>query len=117
MVGEAQVFDLEVPVIYNTWLDDSIFERIVRDPRSGGLRPASEISVELRARGISHVYVAWSEIHRYRATGYGDWSFIQPAVFDRLVAEGVLEPVPPTEELEERLARTYRVAAGAAAGR
>ncbi len=116
MVGEAQVFDFEVPVIYNTWLDDSIFERIVRDPRTGGLRPAPEISAELQGRGISHIYVAWSEIYRYRATGYGDWSFVQPAVFDRLVAEGVLEGVPPTEELEKYVARTYRVAAPRAAG-
>ncbi len=34
LVGEAQVFDLEVPILYNAWLDDSVFESIVRGPAS-----------------------------------------------------------------------------------
>lgn len=111
MVGEAQVFDLDVPVLYNTWLDDSIFEQIVRNPQTGRLRNAADIAADLAARGVSHVYVAWSEIQRYRDTGYGDWSFVEPAVFDRLVVEGVLKPVRPSEELEKHPGRAYRVAA------
>ena len=38
LVGEAQVFDLEMPILYNTWLDDSIFASIARSPNG---RPAA----------------------------------------------------------------------------
>jgi len=110
MVGEAQVFDLEVPILYNTWLDDSIFEHLVRDPRTGNLRSAEDIRGAFRARGISHVYVDWDEIERYRTTGYGNWDFIRPEVFTRLVAEGVLRPVAPTDALRHHPGRAYRVA-------
>ncbi len=109
LVGEAQVFDLEVPILYNAWLDDSVFESIVRDPVSGRLRPADEISAELKARNVSHVYVSWSEIARYRDTGYGNWDFVRPEVFEQLVREGVLEWVPPPKELEGSVNQVYRV--------
>ncbi|MHC4400035.1 MAG: hypothetical protein ACYTG0_10170 [Planctomycetota bacterium] len=109
MVGEAQVFDLEVPVRYNVWLDDSVFERLVRDPSTGALRPAAKILSALDDQGISHVYVHWGEIRRYVDTGYGSWEFVEPEVFQRLVAEGVLEPIPRTEELAEHLGQGFVV--------
>jgi hypothetical protein len=109
MVGEAQVFDLEVPILYNTWLDDIVFESIVRGPVSGELRPAGEICAELATQNISHVFVAWGEIERYRATGYGNWDFVQPEVFNQLVADSVLELIVPPEELELSPSRAYRV--------
>ena len=87
MVGDAQVFDLEVPVLYNTCFDDCIFEQLV-----AGRGPA-EVRAELADRGISHVYVHWGEIRRYRDTEYGFTDFVQPAVFERLVEQGVLEPL------------------------
>lgn len=114
LVGEAQVFDLEVPILYNTWLDDSELESIVRDPASGDLRPADEICAELRSRHVSHVYVSWSEIARYRATGYGKWEWLEPGVFEQLVGAGVLELVPPPEGLEGSVNQVYRVVCGGA---
>ena len=92
-IGDAQVFDLEVPVLYNTVFDPSVFESIVRDDR-GELRPAADIRERLR--GVAFVYVNWGEIVRYRSPGnYGFSDFVQPAVFERLVAEGVLGPPVP----------------------
>ncbi|MGE0533504.1 MAG: glycosyltransferase family 39 protein [Pirellulales bacterium] len=92
-VGDAQVFDLEVPVLYNTVFDPSIFETIVRDER-GALRPAA--AIRERLRDVAFVYVNWSEIARYRSPGnYGFSDFVQPEVFERLVAEGVLAPAVP----------------------
>lgn len=107
-VGDAQVFDLEMPVFYNTCFDDSLFEEIVAG------RKADEIRRELTARRISHVYVHWGEIARYRSSGnYGYTDFVQPAVFERLVERGVLEMLPEEEVLPERMkghpGRAYRV--------
>ena len=65
-----------------------------------------EIAAELHDRGITHVYVAWSEIGRYRNTGYGRHEFVTPDVFDRLVAAGVLAPLPP---IDEHPGRAYQV--------
>jgi len=109
LVGEAQVFDLETPILYNTWLDDSVFESIFRDPTTGELRPTEEIRADLQARNISHVYVSLSEIGRYINTGYGNWDFIRPEVFQQLIAEGVLERIPPPKGLEESVNQVYRV--------
>jgi hypothetical protein len=90
LVGDAQPFDLEVPVAYNTVFDDSIFETLARG------RTPEEVRAALAERGISHVYVDWSEIARYRSPGnYGISDFLQPDVFADLAAAGVLEPLPP----------------------
>jgi hypothetical protein len=92
-VGDAQVFDLEVPVLYNTVFDPSVFEAIVRDEQ-GDLRPSADIRERLR--GVAFVYVNWGEIVRYRSPGnYGFSDFVQPGIFERLAAEGVLGPPVP----------------------
>ena len=62
----------------------------------------------LAARQVSYVYVDWGEIARYRRT-YGFTNFVEPQVFDRLVAEGILEPLPAIEGHE---GRGYRVKRG-----
>jgi hypothetical protein len=101
LVGDAQPFDLEPRALYSTCFDDSPFERIVRDQTADAIRAG------FAAEGITHVYVRWDEIERYRRPGnYGFTDFVQPAVFDRLVAEGVLEPLPP---IEGQRAQGYRV--------
>jgi hypothetical protein len=102
MVGDAAVFDLTRPVLYNTCFDDCIFEQLVKG------RTAAEIRAGLAARQISYVYVDWGEIARYRRT-YGFTNFVKPQVFDRLVAEGILEPLPAIEGHE---GRGYRVKRG-----
>ncbi|HEV3004707.1 MAG TPA: hypothetical protein VGX78_09605, partial [Pirellulales bacterium] len=69
-VGDAQVFDLEMPVLYNTVFDDSVFEEIFMDHDK--VRPTADILAELKRRRISHVYVHWGEIKRYQQPGnYG----------------------------------------------
>ena len=84
-VGDAAMFDLRVPVLYNTVFDTCIFEQLVR-----GRTPEE---VRRRFRSISLVYVHWGEIARYRSPGnYGFTDFVQPEVFDRLVQQGILEP-------------------------
>ena len=88
MVGEAQVFDLEVPVLYNAWVDDSLFQSMVAD------RSSDEVKASLQTAEVTHVFVHWGEIARYRSTEYGRTDFVQPELFDRLVADGVLEPLP-----------------------
>ena len=91
-VGDAAVFDLTMPVLYNTCFDDCIFEQLVRD------KTAAQVRAELAARQIEYVYVDWREIERYREPGnYGFTDFVQPEVFDRLVQQGVLAPLPPIE--------------------
>jgi hypothetical protein len=90
VVGDAQVFDLEMPVLYNTCFDDCIFQRLVAGRHGESVRRA------LAGLDIRYVFVHWGEIRRYRRRGnYGFTDFVQPQVFDRLVAEGVLEPLPP----------------------
>lgn len=98
-VGEAAVFDLASPVLYNTCFDDCVFEAMVKGKTSEQVREA------LAAQGIGYVFVSWGEIERYRRT-YGFSEFVQPEVFDWLVKEGVLEPVEP---LPDRPERAYRV--------
>ncbi len=101
VVGDAEVFDLEVPIVYSTCFDDSMFERLAKG------RTAEQVRSGLAREGISHVYVHWGEIARYRSPGnYGFTDFVQPAVFDRLVAEGVLEPLP---RIDDHPGRGYRV--------
>jgi hypothetical protein len=86
-VGDAAVFNLNSPVLYNTCFDDCIFEQLVKG------KTGDEIRAEFASRHIGRVYVNWSEIERYREPGnYGFSDFVQPGVFDRLVEQGVLEP-------------------------
>ncbi|MEN6497429.1 MAG: glycosyltransferase family 39 protein [Thermoguttaceae bacterium] len=91
LVGDAEVFDLKMPILYNTCFDDSLFEQLV-----GGQTPAA-IRAELASRGITHVFVHWGEIARYRNSGYGFPDSVQPPVFDRLVEQGILRPLPAIE--------------------
>lgn len=99
LVGDAQPFDLEMPVLYNTCFDDSIFEQLVKG------RSPQEVRAAFIEQGITHVYVHWGEIARYRRT-YGFTEFVQPAVFERLVAHGVLAPLP---QIPDHPGRGYRV--------
>ncbi|MFV2068874.1 MAG: hypothetical protein ACC645_18060, partial [Pirellulales bacterium] len=88
-IGDAEVFDLEVPVLYNTVFDDSIFEQAFR-----GRTPA-EFHRWLEARNVSHLFVHWGEIARYRSPGnYGFTPFVTPSRFEQLVRQGVLAPLP-----------------------
>jgi len=99
-VGDADVFDLAMPLDYATCFNHCPLETLVKD------HTPDEIRAGLRARRIGCIYVNWSEIDRYRRTGYGFTDFVRPAVLDGLVARGILVPLPPIREHE---ARAYRV--------
>ena len=85
LVGDAQPFDLEIPAIYNTCFDENVFERTMKG------RTREQRIKALADRNISHVYVHWPEIERYR-NSYGFTDYVQPAVIQELVEQGVLEP-------------------------
>ncbi len=92
LVGDAQPFDLEMPTLYNTCFDDVILEPLIQG------RSAVERRAALQELGITHVFVHWGEIARYRSPGnYGYPDFVQPQVFDELVRQNVLRPAWPAE--------------------
>jgi hypothetical protein len=100
LVGQAAVFHLNHPVVYNTVFNRETFETLARG------RTAAEVARALHERGITHVYVDWFEIDRYRSPGnYGFTPFITPKLFSKLVATGVLEPPEPIAKRQE----LYRV--------
>lgn len=98
MVGEAEVFNAEFQLVYNTVFDDSIFEQwmsrtdqpdvAVGDRR---MKSAAEIRDTLREHEITHVFVNWSEILRYRMT-YGYTDYVTPQRFLQLEEMGILQP-------------------------
>lgn len=100
-VGDGQVFNAQFPVVYNTVFNDSIVKNWLAAPAPGvkdadlPLKPAKEILKKLHDEGITHIYVCWEWIRRYREPGnYGYTEFANPALFERLMKEGVLgEPV------------------------
>jgi 4-amino-4-deoxy-L-arabinose transferase-like glycosyltransferase len=83
LVGDAQPFDLEVPTLYNTCFDESIFERLLKG------RAREQRLAALREHRISHVLVDWSEIDRYRSPGnYGFTDYVsRTLVRDELARE------------------------------
>jgi hypothetical protein len=90
LVGDAQPFDLEVPVLYNTCFDECIFERLMKD------HSRAERLAALEEHGISHILVSWSEIDRYRSPGnYGFTDYVTRAlVREELVRQQrLLRPV------------------------
>jgi hypothetical protein len=88
LVGDAQPFDLEMRVFYNTCFDDCLFEQWLKDADGESRHRA------LRERNISHVYVDWSEINRYRSPGnYGFTDYVTPARMRQLVDQRILQPI------------------------
>jgi hypothetical protein len=90
LVGDAQPFDLEMRVLYNTCFDQSMLERMLRG------RTRDQRLAALRDQGISHVLVDWSEIDRYRSPGnYGFSDYVTRSLIrDELVDEQrLLRPV------------------------
>lgn len=114
-VGEAQVFDAQFPLVYNTAFDHSIFQEWVAVPQQGvpatdlELRPLDEVRQKLEAEGITHILVNWREMLRYRET-YHLEAFATPKVFSELRRGGIIgSPTMPSyldwETLSERQRR------------
>jgi hypothetical protein len=97
VVGQAAVFFFDHPIVYNTVFNHEIIETITRD------RSPEQIRRSLRERGITHIYVDWQEIARYRAPDqYGFTEYVTPGLFAGLVKAGVLRP-PFSSGLEHEL--------------
>ncbi|MCH2202708.1 MAG: hypothetical protein MK102_12110 [Fuerstiella sp.] len=98
MIGEAEVFDLQIPAFYNTVFDESLFEQWTADEsddrywsRERRMRPPNEVHQVFRRKGVTHVYVNWLEILRYRGHGnYGYTEYVTPARLKTLEEGGVL---------------------------
>lgn len=101
LVGEAQVFELKMRPIYNTVFDESIFQRLTSadlsepdaDQRTANV---NEFCERLRGAGVTHLFVNWSEVLRYRET-YGYTDYVTPKRIADLVDAGVLNPLPLDE--------------------
>ncbi len=103
LVGDAKAFLYDKNVLYNTCWNNSPLEEIFRSEN-----PLEEF----RRRDIDFVLVDWAEIARFRSPGnYGYTNFIQPAIFERLVADGTLVPIPAPETVGATSTIVYRVAA------
>lgn len=97
LVGQAAVFHFEHPMVYNTVFNDETIEALARGRDVAALRQA------LRDRGLTHIYVDWKEVQRYREPGnYGYTDFVTKERFAAWVAAGLLDrPVAfgPEQEL------------------
>ena len=89
-VGEAQVFDFEIPVFYNTCFDDCVFESMMKDHTKDDRLKA------LREKRISHVFIFWYHLDRYREPGnYGYSDYVTPELVRReFVEQGILREIP-----------------------
>jgi hypothetical protein len=96
LVGQAAVFHVGHPIVYNTVFNVETIEELARGKDIRALRQA------LRDRRITHVYVDWKEIQRHRQPGaYGFTDFVTRERFAEWVAGGLLDrPVPFGTEQE-----------------
>jgi hypothetical protein len=106
-VGEAATFDADFPCAYCTVFDHNLLEDWTAKkvgPDDWALRPKQEILDNLQAQGITHVFVNWEEILRYRTT-YGFTNYVSPARFEELERLGILSPVDlwPARQADSRL--------------
>jgi hypothetical protein len=86
LVGQAAVFHLNRPAVYNTVFNQETLETMAAGTDAEGLRRA------LRVRHLTHVYVDWKEIRRHRQPGgYGFTDFVTRERFAGWVAAGVLD--------------------------
>jgi hypothetical protein len=98
MVGEAEVFDCTFPLLYNTVFDANLFQSLVSTTEATtadapSFKSPAELREALKSAGITHVFVNWLEILRYRSPGsYGYAEFVQPERFHTLVTLGILQP-------------------------
>lgn len=104
-VGNAVVFNAKFPTVYNTVFDYAIFEQWCADKnknvaaKNWPLHSAEDIRRKLQAEGITHIYVNWEEILRYRNTGsYGYTDFVTPARFEQLQKMGLLDLQWPIDD-------------------
>ncbi len=96
LVGQAAVFHVRHPIVYNTVFNTEQIEDLARGKDAAAFRQT------LRERKLTHIYVDWKEIQRHRELGgYGFTDFVTRERFSRWVADGVLDhPAPYGAEQE-----------------
>jgi len=88
LVGDAQVFDLEMPVFYNTCFDRSILVDLIAD------RSPEESVEALQSQGIRYVWIDRNELKRYRSPGnYGYDPRLTDEYLNSLIEKQVLVPI------------------------
>jgi hypothetical protein len=96
LVGEAKVFDFEVPIVYATCFNQNPMES-----QLWGTSP-NEQSAALAQAGITYVLIEWSEIERYRSPGnYGFSDRPSRADVAHLIDNRVLEPIAGVGPVEQ----------------
>jgi hypothetical protein len=87
LVGQASVFPMNHRIVYNTVFNMETIEALSKG------RTAREFRQALVDLGITHVYIDWAEIDRYRGPeNYGFTPLVTQRWLNGLVASGVLEP-------------------------
>lgn len=110
LVGDAQPFDLEADALYATCFDDCLLEKLTQG------KSRQECLRQLRKHNISHVYVRWAEIDRYRSPGnYGFSDYVTAQRMSQFVKQGVLKkpwgrPDPQTGKANRNVGEIYPVA-------
>ncbi len=90
LVGQAAVFHVGHEILYNTVFNPETIELLAAGKSPQAFHQA------LKDRGITHVYVDWKEINRYRSPGnYGFTDFVTPERFAAWVRAGVLDRPEP----------------------
>jgi hypothetical protein len=85
LAGQAAVYHVRHPVIYNTVFNPENLERIAGD------RTPAEFHRALKMQGITHIFVDWKEIRRHRdPAGYGFTDYVTPERFAAWTRAGVL---------------------------
>ena len=90
LVGEAQVFPVERQILYNTCFDDCVMEQMFAG------KSRDERLKALRAANISHIFIFWRELERYRAAGnYGYSDYVTRELVEQELIEEqqLLKPV------------------------
>ena len=122
MVGEAEVFDATFPLAYNTVFDECLFEAWTTLP-DDSRRPVAERRMlppeqtlqKLHEHGITHIFVNWGAVLRYRMT-YGYTEYVDPTRFQRLLDDGVLrsrrvllqQPWKTLSDAEQTMVKSWR---------
>jgi len=103
-VGEAELFDAKFPYAYNTVFDQSLLEIWTSDQVASGewvLKSPEAIRARFQEEGITHVFINWNEILRYRTT-YGYTDFISPDRIHEFVNAELLTPIPLPDRIAAR---------------
>jgi len=103
-VGEAELFDAHFQYAYNTVFDHSLLEDWTATQIAPGqwkLKAREEILQKLKQEGITHLFVNWNEILRYRTT-YGYTDFVSPQRIQQLVDLPVMTPVSLPDQMTLR---------------